>query len=281
MPARPENLQRPAAICPIGACETSVLRIAANVSTLFRELMLTDRFQAARVAGFDGVEIQFPYSEPAANLARAAVEASIPVVLINAPVMPPTYPFGIAGHAEMRAAFRAQLPQIADYAQALGVRFVHVLAGTTPAPGDRERSETQFVENLLFAAEVLAPRGIEVLIEALNPLDAPGYLVGSLEAALAILHRCNGQIGLQFDAYHIARMGLDPVGQLAGALPHVRHVQFADEPGRHEPGTGRIHFASLVSALNTCEYAGWLSAEYLPLTVTTAGLDWLRQWRQW
>jgi hydroxypyruvate isomerase len=258
-----------------------VLRIAANLSTLFRELPLTDRFRAARAAGFDGVEIQFPYEEPAENLARAAADAATPVILINAPVMPPSYPLGMAGRPEMQATFRAQLPRIADYAEALGVRFVHALAGTVDAPGEREGSEAQYAENLLFAAEILAPRGIQVLIEALNPLDAPNYLVGSLDAALSILDRCNGHIGLQFDAYHIARMGLDPVAQLTRALPRVRHVQFADEPGRHEPGTGHIPFASLVSALNKSGYVGWLSAEYVPSGATAAGLGWLRQWRQW
>lgn len=258
-----------------------MLRIGANISTLFRELPLTDRFQAARAAGFDGVEIQFPYDEPARSLAGAAAEAGTPVILINTPVTPPTYPLGIAGRPEMRATFRAQLPRIADYAAALGVRFVHVLAGTVDAPGERDRSEAQYIENLLFTADALAPRGIQVLIEALNPFDAPNYLVGSLAAAFSILDRCDAQIGLQFDAYHVARMRLNPVAELSRALPRVRHVQFADEPGRHEPGTGRIPFDSLVSALNAGGYTGWVGAEYLPLAVTAAGLGWLRLWRQW
>ena len=258
-----------------------MLRIAANISTLFRELPFAARFQAARAAGFDGVEIQFPYQEPATSLARAVAESGTPVILINTPVTPPTYPLGIAGRPEMRATFRKQLPRIADYAAALGAHFVHVLAGTVDTPGDRDSCEAQYVENLLFAADTLAPCGIQVLIEVLNPFDAPNYLVGSLAAAFSLLDRCDAQIGLQFDAYHVARMGLNPVAEVTRALPRVRHVQFADEPGRHEPGTGRIPFDSLVLALNAGGYTGWLGAEYLPLAETTAGLGWLRLWRQW
>lgn len=138
-----------------------------------------------------------------------------------------------------------------------------------------------YVDNLLFAAEVLHPRGIKVLIEPLNPIDAPNYLLGSLSAAQAILARCGGQIGLQFDAYHIALMGLDPVIELERVLPLVRHVQFADAPGRHEPGTGHVPFASLVAALGSGAYSGWLAAEYSPYGTTTAGLKWLETWRTW
>ncbi len=258
-----------------------MLKIAANISMLFREIPVLDRFRASRAAGFDGVEMQFPYSDAGPLLARAAADAGIPVILINAPVMQPTHPFGIAGRPEMRAAFRAQLPKICDYAQALAVRFVHVLAGRLNFPGERESCLSAYVDNLLFAAEVLRPHGIKVLIEPLNPIDAPNYLIGSLSAAQAILARCAGQIGLQFDAYHVARMGLDPVIEVERALPVVRHVQFADAPGRHEPGTGHVPFASFVAALGSGAYSGWLGAEYLPHGTTTAGLKWLETWRTW
>src|SRR5271165_1698024 len=104
-----------------------MLKIAANISLLFREVTLPERFQAARAAGFDGVEIQFPYTDPSSALARAAKMGGLPVILINGPATSPAYPFGIGGRPEMRDAFRAQLSQICEYAEALKVRFVHVL----------------------------------------------------------------------------------------------------------------------------------------------------------
>jgi hydroxypyruvate isomerase len=258
-----------------------MLKIAANISMLFREMPLLDRFRASRAAGFDGVEMQFPYSEAGPLLQRAAADAGMPVILINAPVMSPTHPFGIAGRPEMCDTFRAQLPQVCDYAQALAVRFVHVLAGRLNSPGERESCMSAYVDNLLFAAQVLRPCGIQVLIEPLNPIDAPNYLLSSLTEAQAILTRCGEQIRLQFDAYHVARMGLDPVIEVESALPVIRHVQFADAPGRHEPGTGHVPFASFVAALGSGAYCGWLGAEYLPCGTTTEGLKWLETWRAW
>jgi hydroxypyruvate isomerase len=254
-------------------------KIAANISMLFREFAMLDRFQAARAAGFDGVEMQFPYAEPPDAMARAARAAGMPVVLINAPVSR-EFPVGVAGRPEMRAAFRSQLPQIGEYAEALNVRFVHVMAGQINSIDDRERCRGTYVENLLLAADALAPRGISVLVEPLNVHDVPNYLVGTLADAKVIIDRCRARVGLQFDLYHVARMGLDPAAELKPLLPLVRHIQFADAPGRHEPGTGHVGFESALAVLDAGRYEGWLSAEYIPLAATAAGLSWLDSWRR-
>jgi hydroxypyruvate isomerase len=254
-------------------------KIAANISMLFREVTLLDRFRAARAAGFDGVEMQFPYAESPDELARAARVAAMPVVLINAPVSR-EYPAGLAGRPEMRDSFRSQLAQLGEYAQALNVRFVHVLAGPINSIDERESCRSTYAENLLLAADVLAPLGASVLVEALNSHDVPNYLVGTLEEAESILDRCGQHVGLQFDLYHVARMGLDPAVELKRLLPLVRHIQFADVPGRHEPGTGSLEFESSLRVLRKGGYRGWLSAEYIPLAATSAGLGWLDSWRR-
>jgi hydroxypyruvate isomerase len=253
-------------------------KIAANISLLFRELPLLERFQAARAAGFDGVELQFPYDESARELAGAAERAAAPVVLINAPISA-QYPAGLAGRPEMREFFRSTVPQIVEYADALNVRFVHVLAGHILPTDERERCWNTYAENLRRAADALQPYGIGVLVEPLNPLDVPHYLVGTLAAGILVLDRCEHRVGLQFDAYHVARMGLDPAVELQRLMPLVRHVQFADAPGRHEPGTGSIGFDPFLEVLNSRGYEGWVSAEYVPATDTTAGLGWMAAWR--
>jgi hydroxypyruvate isomerase len=258
---------------------SDVLPIAANISTLFRELPLLERFQAARSHGFDGVEIQVPYSEPPEALARAAGAAGMPVVLINVPVVAPEHAFGIAGRPDLKPLFRAHLAQVAEYAEALGVSFVHVLAGLVPAAAERERFLRTYEDNLDLAADILRPQGTVVLIEPLNPLDVPNYLLNSFDVARSILSRRAPEVGMQFDAYHATRMGLDLISELRQSLPFVRHVQFADVPGRHEPGTGRVPFRDLLSALSDAGYDGWLGAEYFPMTTTDRSVGWIAEWR--
>jgi hydroxypyruvate isomerase len=255
------------------------LPIAANISTLFRELPLLERFEAARLHGFDGVEIQAPYSEPPEVLARAARAAGMPVVLINVPVVAPEHPFGIAGRPDLKPLFRAHLAQAAEYAEALGASLVHVLAGLAPAEADGEEGLRVYEDNLDLAVDMLRPKGVVALIEPLNPIDAPGYLLSSFDVARSILSRRACGIGLQFDAYHATRMGLDLIKELRQSLPYLRHVQFADVPGRHEPGTGGVPFRDLLSALSGARYAGWLGAEYFPRTTTDRSLCWLPEWR--
>jgi hydroxypyruvate isomerase len=265
---------------PGRASVSRTLPIAANISTLFRELPLLERFEAARLRGFDGIEIQFPYTESPDALARAAVAANMPVVLINAPHIPSEHPFGIAGRPELQTLFRAQLAQVEEYAEALGAKFVHVLAGLLPSEVERERCLRVYQENLQLAAEVLRPKGVGVLIEPLNAWDAPGYLLGSFDLARSILAQHSPGIGMQFDAYHATRMGLDLVTELKRALPYIAHVQFADVPGRHEPGTGGVPFGEMLRTLLDANYHGWLGAEYSPSESTERSLSWLSEWRR-
>jgi hydroxypyruvate isomerase len=252
------------------------MKISANISLLFKERPLLQRFAAARQAGFDAVEIQSPYGESCADLRRAAVDAGLPVVLINAPTLAPTYPSGFAGRPEMRDAFRAQLPMVAEYADALQVSCIHVLAGTCTA-AELPTCRKLYVENLLLAADAL--EGRQIVTEFINPLDMPGYLNASLSVAREIVAASQGQVRLQFDLYHAARTHLGIATDLKACLPQVAHIQFADAPGRHEPGTGTTPFAGILSMLKLSGYDGYLGAEYNPIAATEEGLKWLPHWR--
>ena len=253
------------------------MKISANLSLLFKELPLLERFGAARRAGFDAIEIQSPYAESSADLRHAAHDAGLPVVLINAPVIPETYPSGFAGRPEMRAEFRAQLPLVSEYADALQVDCVHVLGGLCAAP-EADICRTTYVENLMLAADAL--QGRQVVTEFINPYDMPGYLNPSLAVAREILRNCGGRVRLQFDLYHAARTGLDIAAELKSCLAEVAHIQFADAPGRHEPGTGSTPFAETLKMLANSSYDGYLGAEYNPIAGTEQGLNWLSRWRK-
>jgi hydroxypyruvate isomerase len=241
---------------------------------MFRELPLLERFAAARAGGFQAAEIQVPYEFAAADLARAARDADLPVVLINAPMGPDKAP-GMACRSEHRAIFPAALERALEYAEALHTPNINVLAGRA-APHETADCLRQLAEHLSLAAEVFHRVGARALLETVNPLDVPGYCVPSFEIAMQVLEACDPRVGLQFDVYHAARLGHEPQAAFEGVRARVAHVQFADCPGRHEPGTGHLAFARIFGAIERSGYDGWLGAEYHPSSNRTADtLGWL------
>ena len=253
-----------------------VVGLSANISVLFRELPLLERFAAARAAGFPTVEIQNPYEQPAAALTSAARAADVEVILINAPMGEDPRTFGTACLPDRAVSFRAELQRAADYAYTLGARMVNVLAGRS-APPERSGALRRLTDNLALAAQLLGPANARPLLEVINPVNAPDYCVSDFESAAAILDAGDSRVGLQFDVYHAAMLGLDPAQAFTRQLPRIRHVQFADNPHRHEPGTGSLDFTNIFATIRGSGYDGWVGAEYHPLATTTAGLRWMRE----
>ncbi len=254
----------------------SMIRFSANLSLMFRELPLLERFAAARDGGFQAVEIQVPYEFPAETLARAADDSGMPVILINAPMGPDRTSPGMACRPEHREIFRAELDRAAEYAHTLRTPCINVLAGRA-APEERAECLQLLSEHLSLAAEVLGAAGARALLETVNPFDAPGYCVPSFELAVEVLLHSDRRVGLQFDVYHAARLGLQPDAAFAAVRDWVAHVQFADCPGRREPGTGTLAFERIFGAIERSGYGGWVGAEYHPSGSRTAdSLGWLR-----
>jgi hydroxypyruvate isomerase len=254
-------------------------RIAANLSTLFTHLPFVDRIAAAARAGFRAVECQFPYAEAPEVLAAQMRAQRLEWVLCNAPPgNAQAGERGIASFPDRGEEFIAGIRRACEYLQALDCRRLHVMAGVLPAGADRVRYLDQFVQSLRRAADLLAPLGATVLIEPLNTrVDVPGYLLDSTHLALECIRRCQRpNIRLQYDIYHMQIMEGDLARSIERLLPHIGHIQIADNPGRHEPGTGEIAFDYLLSRLDALGYDGWVGCEYLPVGDTLAGLSWAR-----
>lgn len=246
-------------------------RFAANLTWLFTERPLPERIGAARAAGFDGVEILFPYDEPAAALAEAARLAGLPVVLINCP--PPNWTGGPRGFAAVpgaEARFQKDFARALRFARVLGATHLHLMAGAAEGAEARET----YLRNLRWAA-AQAP-GQSLTIEPINRADMPGYFLSDVDEALAILDAVAApNLRLQFDTYHAQMIHGDVAGPWRRCAPRVAHVQVAGAPGRNEPVGGAIDHAAFFALLDATGYTGWVSAEYRPATTTEAGLGWL------
>jgi hydroxypyruvate isomerase len=256
------------------------MQLISNLTFMFTEVPLLERFAAAKRAGFEGVEVQFPYDHDLALVKRAA--AGVPVVLINAPASDRRGGNGRSTDASLRQEFRDGIEQAMRYAEALGVSKVNVLPG--PPPPGQEAAETDAVlaENLARAAERLSEIGVATVTEAINPWDVPGMWLDGLPKALEFLDRLgDAGVRLQFDLYHMARTEPDLVAAIRTAGPRIGHVQFADTEGRHEPGTGGIDFDAAFRALHGVGYDGAVSAEYKPAGRTEDGLAWMTRVPGW
>lgn len=240
-------------------------RLCANLTMLFTELPLLDRPMAARNAGFEAVELLFPYDEPIPRLLERLDAARLPLVLINAP--PPNHaggPRGFAALPGLQDRFRSDFRRAARMAATLGARLVHVMAG--PAEGFQARAT--YVENLRWAAS--AAPSLTLTIEPLSPGAAPGYFLADFDLAAEVLDEVAApNLGLQFDAFHAREITGDLHGTWARMRDRVVHVQVAGR-GRHEPDD-----PAFLARLDLDGFSGWVSAEYNPRAGTRAGLGWM------
>ncbi len=258
-----------------------MLRFAANVSMLFTEYAFLDRFDAAAEAGFGAVELQFPYAFSAAAICQRLATSGLPLVLHNLPAGDwAAGERGIACHPDRVEEFRAGVALGIDYARALGVRQLNCLAGIAPQAVSGAQLHATLVANLAFAADALQAHGMRLLLEPINTFDAPGFYVNRTGQALAILDAVGAPNAfVQYDVYHAQRMEGELVGTLQRCLPRIGHIQLADNPGRHEPGSGEINYQFLLDWLDHAGYSGYVGCEYVPQNVgpnpTQTGLGWL------
>jgi hydroxypyruvate isomerase len=252
-------------------------RFAANISMLFTELPVPQRVAAAAAAGFRAVEIQFPYAEDVGALQRQLEATSLEMVLVNLPAGNwAAGDRGIACDPGRVAEFRTGVTLAIDHALRLRCRQVNCLAGVLPHGVSREFAWATLVENLGYAATILAAAGLRLMLEPVNVHDVPGFFI-SRSAEFEALRRevGNPNLHLQYDCYHMQLMEGDLGHTIERLLPLIGHVQVADVPGRHEPGTGEINYAHVFALLDQLGYEGWIGCEYRPATTTAAGLGWL------
>lgn len=248
---------------------------AANLSMMFTEHEFLDRFQAAAAAGFDAVEFLFPYDFEADEIAARLADLELEQVLFNLP--PGDWAGGDRGMAALpgrKDEFRQSVATALEYAEVLGTRRLHMMAGVADAADPVHR--TAYRDALAFAADAAGEKGIVLLIEPINTRDMPGYFLHSFEqAATLITDLGHPNVKLQFDIYHRQILHGDVLRALEQMMPLIGHVQIASVPGRNEPGTGELDDFRVLGALDELGYRGFVGCEYRPGTDTLEGLGWL------
>lgn len=256
-------------------------KFSANLSMLFTEADFLQRFKLAADNGFTAVEYMFPYDWTAEQLGDLLQQHNLQQVLFNLPV--DEWADGVRGIACIpgkEVEFQENVGRAVAYATALQCPKVNCLVGLNPAVVEPDRVRATLVENLRFAADEFAKAGLTLLVEALNSKDIPGfYLVGSSEAINLIEEVERSNVKFQYDIYHMQRMEGELIATIGGLGDKIGHIQLADNPGRHEPGSGEINFANVFKAIDDSGYDGWVGCEYIPAAGTEAGLGWLADYR--
>lgn len=257
-------------------------KFCANLTMLFTELDFLDRFAAAARAGFSGVEYLFPYVATKERVAEKLHQHGLKQVLHNFPAGNwEKGDRGIAVHPDRIGEYKESVDRAVEYANALGCKQLNCLAGIPPSGVSASKARETFVSNLKYAAPRLAKHGINLLIEPVNTFDIPGFFLQHTAQALAIIDEVGEKnIFLQYDIYHMQLMEGNLANTIAKNLARIAHVQLADVPGRHEPGTGEINFPFLFRYLDKIGYNGWIGCEYKPATTAAEGLGWMSSFVQ-
>lgn len=260
-------------------------RYAANLSILFTELPLLDRPRAAASAGFEAVEFWWPFAEAVPEdrdvdaFVGAVESAGVSLVGLNffAGDMPGG-DRGLVSWPARSAEFRDNVDVVVGIGDRLGCRAFNALYGNRVDGVTPEAQDALAVENLARAGRAVARIGGTVLVEAVS--GAPRYPLLTAADAVGVIDRVREETGvanLAFlcDLYHLAVNGDDLDAAIASYADRVAHVQIADAPGRHEPGTGELDLDACLGRLAAAGYDGWVALEYKPRAGTVEGLDWL------
>ena len=253
-------------------------KYCANLGWLFTEHEFLDRFAAAARAGFKGVEFASPYEFSAKELAWRLDDNSLEMVLFN-------LPFGDFANGERGLAclphrkreFRDGVKHALEYADALNCKRINALAGIAPEGVASSVLWNTLAENLASAAEETAMLGITLVVEPINRFDMPGFFLNtSADGLRAIASSGHPNVKLQYDLYHMQRMEGELASSLRRLMPVIGHMQLADNPGRHEPGTGEINYKYLLPLITELGYKDWIGCEYKPSTRTEDSLGWMK-----
>ena len=255
-------------------------KVAANISMLFTEYDFLDRFKAASDAGFRGVEYLSPYEYPAEAIAEELEKYGLTQVLFNVPSGDwAAGERGIACHPDRVQEFRTGISKAIEYAHVLGCTQVNCLVGIKPEGVTDDEAYSVLVDNLRLAADRLEEAGISLVMEAINTRDIPGFFVSDSRMAHGLIEDVNSpNIRYQYDIYHMQIMEGDIARTVENLAGIIGHIQLADNPGRHEPGTGELNYPFLLKHLDDIGYTGWVGCEYVPLNGTEQGLGWLKEY---
>ena len=254
-------------------------KFAANLTMFFTEVPFLERFRSAREAGFSAVEYLFPYEFEAAELKAELGKNRLTQVLFNLPAGKwEDGERGIAADPERVEEFRAGVAKAVRYALELGVGGLNCLAGKRRGGYDDDKQWATLVGNVRYAAKILQEKGLRLMVEPINHFDIPGFFLNRTDQALKLIDDAGmPNVFVQYDVYHAQREEGDLAATLRKHIEKIGHIQIADNPGRHQPGTGEINYPFILQEIDASGYRGHVGLEYVPIPDSRSSLAWITE----
>ncbi|HEV3087895.1 MAG TPA: TIM barrel protein [Candidatus Elarobacter sp.] len=252
-------------------------RFSANLSFLFQDLPFYDRIDAAAANGFKGVEYMFPYDYDLAEIKRRLKSNGLEQVLFNLPAGDfAKGERGIAADPERVEEFREGVDNAVDAARELNCTRVNMLVGIAKPNHDGAYARVTLLKNAKYAARALDAAGVTLVVEPLNRIETPGFIIGTTVEGLGLIAETGAKnFKLQYDIYHAQRSEGNVIATIRAHAKQFGHVQIADSPGRNEPGTGELAYERILPVLDEVGYDGWVGLEYRPSLPAPATFAWI------
>lgn len=254
-------------------------KFAANLTMLFTEVPFMERFALAKNAGFSAIEYLFPYDYAAVELKARLEQNKLTQVLFNLPCGKWVEgERGIAANPERVEEFRAGVAKAVEYALELGVGELNCLAGKRTPGYDDDKQWSTLVGNVRYAAKVLLEKGLRLMVEPINHFDIPGFVLNRTDQALKLIEDAGMQnVFVQYDVYHVQREEGELAAKLRKHIDKIGHIQIADNPGRHQPGTGEINYPFIFKEIDESGYPGYVGLEYVPIPDSKSSFGWIKE----
>ncbi|XP_064476965.1 putative hydroxypyruvate isomerase [Ornithodoros turicata] len=257
-----------------------VLKFAANITTMVKDVALTSRYALFKDLGFRAVECQFPYDVPVEEIQRSKNDAGVEHVLINS--FPGDLSKGQLGFAALPGHendFIHSMELTLTYARALGCKKIHVMAGVTADGSNATQCEDVYIKNLTKAAEMLERENIIGVIEPLCKEVKQNYFLNSYAQGKKYVTQINHKnIRLLLDVFHMQMISGNLTNTIKDIMPIVGHVQISQAPNRHEPNApGEINYCYVLDLINDHGYEDWIGLEYFPKSTTVESMSWLKE----
>lgn len=254
-------------------------KFAANLTMLFTEAPFQERFGLAKASGFSVVEYLFPYDFKPEDLKSQLQKNGLKQVLFNLPSGDwAKGDRGIGADPNRVQEFRAGVAKAIEYALALGVTQLNCLAGKKASGHDDAKHWSTLVENVRYAANELQKKNIRLVVEAINHYDIPGFFLNRTDQVMKLIDEVGmSNVFMQYDVYHAQREEGELVGTLRKYIAKIGHIQIADNPGRHQPGTGEINYPFIFKELDSLGYQGYIGLEYVPSPDSKSSFNWIRE----